>query len=61
MDRRGLSGDMIGVYVIMKGSYKVNRELLFTNSQNTRSRGHPVKIAEDRVKTNRRKYFLYRA
>lgn len=35
---------------------KVNRELLFTHSQKTKTRAHPRKLVGERFQTNKRKY-----
>lgn len=41
VESRRLKANIIEVYEIMKAVEQVNRELLFTTSQNTQTRGHP--------------------
>lgn len=50
--RKILGGAVMEVYKIVMGVDKVNR------SQNTRTRGYPWKLAGDKFKTNKRKYFF---
>ena len=50
-------GDMIEVYKMMHGVGNVERETFFSLSQNTRTRGHPMKLIGGRSRTNKRKYF----
>lgn len=56
MERRNPKRHMIEVYKVMWGVDKVNREpnreLLFTRSQNTRSRGHALILTGDNLKAN---------
>lgn len=49
---------MIGVSEIMNGVDKVNGELLFPKTLNTRTRRHPIKLVGDRLKTDKRKNLL---
>lgn len=45
-------------YKIMRGMDEVNRDLLVTKSQNTKSKGHLTKLVGDRFTTKKRKYFF---
>ena len=58
LEKRRLRGDMIEVYKIMPGVENVDRETFFSLSQNTRTRGHPMKLIGGRSRTNKRKYFF---
>ena len=49
---------MIEVYNILHGMENVDRESFFSLSQNTRTRGHPMKLIGGRSRTNKRKYFF---
>ena len=51
-------GDMIETYKIMQGMSQVDRGKLFSLLQNTRTRGHPLKLRAGRVRTDKRKYFF---
>ena len=58
LEKRRLRGDMIETYKIMQGRSKVDRGKLFSLSQNTRTRGHTLKLSAGRVRTDKRKYFF---
>ena len=49
---------MIEVYKITHGVENVDRETPFSLSQNTGTRGHPMKLVGGRSRTNKRKYFF---
>ena len=49
---------MFETYKIMQGMSKVDRGKLFSLSQNTRTRGHTLKLRAGRVRTDKRKYFF---
>lgn len=49
---------MIEIYKSMKGVDQVNRELLFTKSWDTTTRGHLLKLIGDEFKTNKTKYLF---
>ena len=50
---------MIEMYKIMQGMSKVDRGKLFSLSQNTRTRGHTLKLRAGRVRTDKRKYICF--
>ncbi|CAM4577882.1 unnamed protein product [Lepidochelys olivacea] len=58
LEKRQLRGDMIEVYKSMTGVEKVDKEVLFITSHNTRTRGHQMKSICSKFKTNKRKYFF---
>ena len=49
---------MIEVYKIMHGVENVDKETFFSLSQNTRTRGHPMKLIGGRSRKNKRKDFF---
>ena len=49
---------MIEVYKIMHGMENVDRETFLSLSQNTRTRGHPIKLIGGRSSSNKKKYFF---
>ena len=50
---------MIEMYKVMHGMDKrIDRETFFSLSQNTRTQGHPMKLAVGRFRTNKRKHFF---
>ena len=49
---------MIEVYKVMHGLENVDRETFFSLSQNTRTRGHPMKLIGGRSRTNKGRYFF---
>ena len=53
LEKRRLRGDMIEVYKIMHGLEKVEKEVLFSLSHNTRTRGHSMKLVSSRVRTDK--------
>ena len=58
LEKRRLRGDVVEVYKIMHGVEKVDRETFFSLTQNSRTRGHPMKLTGGRSRTNKRKYFF---
>ena len=46
------------MYRIVHGMEKVDRETFFSLSQNTRTRGHPMKLIGGRFMTDKRKGFF---
>ena len=58
LEKRRLRGDMIEVYKIMHGLEKVEKDVFFSLSHNTRTRGHSMKLLSSRVRTDRRKYYF---
>ena len=48
---------MIEIYKIMHGLEKVEKEVFFSLSHNTRTR-HSIKLLSSRVRTDRRKYYF---
>ena len=58
LEKRRLRANVIETYKIMQGMSKVDRGKLFSLSQNTRTRGHTLKLRAGRVKTDKRKYFF---
>ena len=49
---------MIEVYKIMHGMENVDKETFFSLYQNTRTRGHPMKLIGGTSRTNKRKDFF---
>ena len=58
LEKRRLRGDMIEVYTIIHDMENVNRKTFFSLSQNSRTRGHPMKLIGERSRTNKRKCFF---
>lgn len=49
----------MGAYKIMHGVDKVDKEKLSSHCPKTRARGHPMKGAPGRIRTDKRKSFFY--
>ena len=56
LEKRRLREDMIEVYKIMHGVENVDRETFLSLFQNTRTRGHPMKLNGGSSRTNKGKY-----
>ena len=61
LEKRRLRGDMIEVYKIRHGMENVDRETFFSLSQNSRTRGHPMKLIGGRFRTERKEVLLHTA
>lgn len=53
-----VKGDMMKVYNITNSVDKENRKTFFVRSQDTRTRGHLLELVGDRIKIDKRKYFI---
>lgn len=51
--------DMVEIHKIRKSVEKVYRELLLAKSQNTKNKGHPLKLAGDSFNSKQEKVLLY--
>ena len=59
LEKRRLRGDRIEGYKIMHGVENVERETLFSLSENTRTQwGHPMKLMGGRSGRNKTEYFF---
>ena len=58
LEKRRDRGDMIEVFKILKGFNKVDSSKFFKLSENTKTRGHTMKLVKTRTRLDCRKYFF---